>query len=57
VRGKAKARTEFGAKIHLNLEDGFSFLDTITWDAFNEGNHLKDYVENYRKYPEKVLAD
>ncbi|MEB2776915.1 transposase [Algoriphagus sp. D3-2-R+10] len=41
--------------------DGFSFLNTISWDAFNEGSHLQDYVENYRKrfgfYPEKVLAD
>lgn len=61
VRGKARAKTEFGAKIHLSLVDGFSFLDTISWDAFHEGNHLSDYVENYRKrfgfYPEKVLAD
>ena len=61
VRGKARAKTEFGAKIHLSLVDGFSFLDTISWDAFHEGNHLSDYVENYKKrfgfYPEKVLAD
>jgi hypothetical protein len=61
VRGKAKANTEFGAKIHLSLIDGFSFLDTISWDAFNEGTHLEEYVENYRIrygfYPKKVLAD
>lgn len=61
VRGKSRAKTEFGAKIHLSLVNGFSFLDTISWDAFNEGSHLKDYVENYRKrfgfYPAKVLAD
>lgn len=61
VRGKARAKTEFGAKIHLSLVDGFSFLDTISWDAFNEGSHLKEYVENYKKrfgfYPAKVLAD
>ena len=61
VRGKGRSKTEFGAKIHLSLVDGFSFLDTISWDAFNEGSHLKDYVENYRKrfgfYPAKVLAD
>ena len=37
VRGKARAKTEFGAKIHLSMVDGFSFLDTISWDAFNEG--------------------
>ena len=61
VRGKARAKTEFGAKIHLSLVGGFSYLDTISWDAFHEGNHLSDYVENYRNrfgfYPAKVLAD
>ena len=61
VRGKARAKTEFGAKVHLSLIDGFSFLDTISWDAFNESTHLIDYVEGYRKrfgyYPERVLVD
>ncbi len=61
VRGKARAKTEFGAKIHLSLVDGFSFLDTISWDAYNEGSHLQEYVESYRGrfgfYPAKVLAD
>lgn len=61
VRGKSRSKTEFGAKIHLSLVDGYSFLDTISWDAFNEGSCLKEYVENYRKrfgfYPAKVLAD
>lgn len=61
VRGKARNRTEFGAKIHLSLVDGYSFLDTISWDAYNEGAHLQEYVGNYRArfgfYPAKVLAD
>lgn len=61
VRGKAKSPTEFGAKIHLSMINGYSFIDTISWDAFHEGNHLPDYVENYRirygYYPEKVLVD
>ena len=61
VRGKAKASTEFGAKIHLSLVDGFSFLDTISWNAFNESTHLKKYVNHYKDrfgyYPEKVLVD
>lgn len=61
VRGKARAKTEFGAKIHMSMVDGFAFLDTLSWDAFNEGSHLKDYVEEYRSrfgfYPAKVLAD
>jgi transposase, IS5 family len=61
VRGKSKAKTEFGAKIHLSMVDGYSFLDTISWDAFNEGSCLTDYVESYKErfgfYPAKVFAD
>ncbi len=61
VRGKARSKTEFGSKIHLSMVDGYSFLDIVSWDAFNEGSHLSDYVENYRErfgfYPAKVLAD
>ena len=44
VRGKAGKKTEFGAKIHLSMVDGFSFLDTVSWDAFNEGSHHSDYL-------------
>jgi len=61
VRGKSKAKTEFGAKIHLTLVQGYSFLDTVSWDAFHEGSHLTEYVERYHSrfgyYPAKVLAD
>ena len=61
VRGKSRSKTEFGAKIHLSLVDGYSFLDTISWDAFNEGSHLMEYVEKYKErfgfYPARVLAD
>jgi len=61
VRGKAKASTEFGAKIHLYMIDKFAFLDTLSWDAFNEGTYLRDCVESYKSnygyYPEKVLVD
>jgi IS5 family transposase len=61
VRGKAKAHTEFGAKINLSLIDGISFLDELSWDAFNEGDHLIQYVEKYKErfgfYPAEILAD
>ena len=61
VRGKSQAKVEFGAKIHLSLVDGISFLDELSWEAFNEGSHMMDYVERYRKrfgfYPKEVLAD
>lgn len=61
VRGKSHAKVEFGAKIHVSLVDGISFLDELSWEAFHEGNHMMDYVERYRKrfgfYPKEVLAD
>ena len=61
VRGKSQAKVEFGAKIHVSLIDGISFLDELSWEAFNEGSHMMDYVEKYRKrfgfYPKEVLAD
>ena len=61
VRGKSQARVEFGAKIHVSLIDGISFLDELSWDAYNEGNHMMEYVEQYKTrfgfYPREVLAD
>lgn len=61
VRGKAQAKVEFGAKIHISVIDGITFLDELSWDAFNEGNHMMDYVEKYRSrfgcYPRELLAD
>jgi hypothetical protein len=61
VRGKSNAKVEFGAKIHVSLVDGIAFLDELSWEAFNEGSHMMDYVERYQKrfgfYPKEVLAD
>lgn len=61
VRGKARNKTEFGAKLHLSLIDGFAFVDHLNWDAYNEGSFLLDSVEKYRSrfgyYPKQVLAD
>ena len=61
VRGKTTAKVEFGAKIHVSLIDGISFLDEISWDAFNEGSHMIEYVEKYKArfgcYPRELLAD
>ena len=61
VRGKTQAKVEFGSKIHVSIVNGISFLDELSWDAFNEGSHLEFYVEKYRDrfgcYPKEVLAD
>jgi hypothetical protein len=61
VRGKSQAKVEFGAKIHVSIIDGISFLDELSWDAFNEGSHMMDYVQRYHArfgcYPRELLAD
>ncbi len=61
VRGKAKSNVEFGAKVSLSLIDGFSFVDRISWDSYNESGDLIGQIEKYHKrfgfYPESVHAD
>jgi transposase, IS5 family len=61
VRGKAGAHTEFGAKISISVVDGWSFLDTINFDAYNEGSELISQIEQYKVrfgyYPESAHAD
>ena len=61
IRGKAGAGTEFGAKVAISVVDGYTFVEKISWDNFNEGNTLQESVESYAKrfgyYPEAVLAD
>ena len=61
VRGKARASTEFGAKVAIRVIDGYAFMDTISWDAYNEARDLITSVESYRirygYYPEAVIVD
>jgi len=61
VRGKAKARVEFGAKIAVSMTKGYAFLDRMSWDNFNESTTLIESIENYRRrlgyYPAVVQAD
>ena len=61
VRGKERAKVEFGSKLQVSLVDGYMFIDKLSWDAFNEGICLQDSVAQYRRrfghYPAEVLAD
>jgi len=61
VRGKAKSNVEFGAKVSVSLIDGFSFVDRISWDSYNESGDLIEQIKKYHKrfgfYPESVHAD
>jgi len=61
VRGKAHAPVEFGAKVSISLVEGFSFVDVLSWDAYNESGDLQGQIESYHGrygfYPESVHAD
>ena len=61
VRGKATAKTEFGAKIAVSVLDGYFRIEHLSWDAFNEANTLEETVERYKEktgfYPRRILAD
>lgn len=63
VRGKSKAPTEFGAKISISVVEGYTFVDKISFDAYNEGDHdefeavVEKYHERFGYYPERILAD
>ena len=37
VRGKSKTPTEFGAKLSVSVVNGYTFIDRISFDAYNEG--------------------
>ena len=60
-RGKAGKQTEFGSKLQVSLVNGFTFLDKLSWDNFNEGCDLQASVEKFKArcghYPKQVLAD
>lgn len=60
-RGKAGRDTEFGAKLSVSVVDGFSFVDRLSWNNFNEGGDLVGQIETYRGrfgfYPKSVHVD
>jgi IS5 family transposase len=61
VRGKDKGNTEFGSKLNLSLVNGYSFIDHLKWDAYNEGVLLKEsillYYRRHGYWPKEVMAD
>lgn len=61
VRGKDGKKVEFGSKLQASLVNGFTVIEKLSWDNFNEGQCLMDTVEAYKTrfgfYPAEVLAD
>ena len=62
VRGKQGKKVEFGSKILCAIVKGYyGIINKFSWDAFNEGSHVIEGVEQYKElygyYPETVIGD
>jgi transposase, IS5 family len=61
VRGKAAAKTEFGMKLSISVVNGWSEIERMSWNNYNEGCDLIKEIERYRErygyYPESAHAD
>ena len=62
VRGKVSKPTEFGAKLHLSIDEwGFARIEYLSFDAYNEGPRLIQALEAYKYhhgcYPARLLVD
>ena len=62
VRGKAKAATEFGAKLDVSIDErGYARIEHISFNAYNESQYVQEAVGRYYErtghYPERLLVD
>ena len=61
VRGKAHANTEFGAKLHISLVDGYARMERLSFESYNESEDFWKavfrYHDRYGRWPERILAD
>ena len=61
VRGKAHANTEFGAKLHISLVDGYARIERLSFEPYNESEDfwkaVYRYHDRYGRWPERILAD
>ena len=49
------------AKLAISIVNGFSFMEHLSFDAFNEGTTFIESLENFKQrfgvYPKEVFAD
>lgn len=61
VRGKENRRVEFGAKVNSIQIDGISFIEHLSFEAFNEGIRLKECISYHKELtgeePKRIGAD
>lgn len=61
VRGKSKSKVEFGSKVGVCVVGGYTFIDHLSWNAYNESEdmkrHIKAYYERFGYLPIACYAD
>lgn len=61
VRGKAHVNTEFGAKLHISMVNGYARIERLSFDAYNEASDFFKAVGAYHDthgcYPQRILVD
>lgn len=61
VRGKAHANTEFGAKLHISMVNGYARIERLSFDAYNEASDFFKAVgafhDTHGYYPQRILVD
>ncbi len=50
VRGKENKRVEFGAKLNTWQVDGLNFVEHFSFDAYHEGNRLKNGIAFHHRH-------
>ena len=43
IRGKDKAQVEFGAKLGVSIQNRYAHINTLSWEAYNEGSGSHPY--------------
>lgn len=49
VHGKAKAKTELGAKIGASIVESYTFIGHHSWDTYNESQNLLLQIQLFKK--------
>lgn len=61
VRGKAHVNTEFGAKLHISMVNGYARIERLSFDAYNEASDffkaVGAYFDAHGCYPQRILVD
>jgi len=61
VRGKKVASVEFGPKLSISVVDGYTYMEKLSFSAFNEGITLEESAEYFKErfgaYPKAIITD